>query len=193
MHKQSLPVLIQMLGGFVLFSLFFGFVSSGKVCTNGGILSLSHTARYELLSSKNASWEKQNLAHLHLIPGADHLIPRKMLREEDEIGWNILEGKRKGSGGVRGNGVGGFLKEVSLHDVRLDPESVHGVAQQTNLEYLLMLDVDRLVWSFRKTAGLETPGEPYGGWEAQDVELRGHFVGWFVLLQLVFAPLFMIY
>ncbi|KAF2312003.1 hypothetical protein GH714_027726 [Hevea brasiliensis] len=35
-----------------------------------------------------------------------------------------------------------------------------------------MLDVDSLVWSFRKTAGLPTPGEAYGGWEAPDVELR---------------------
>ncbi|KAL2238631.1 UNVERIFIED_CONTAM: hypothetical protein Sindi_1054800 [Sesamum indicum] len=99
-----------------------------------------------------------------------------MLREEDEISWNILYRKMKSSGGVRGVGDG-FLKEVSLHDVTLDPDSVHGLAQQTNLEYLLMLDVDRLVWSFRKTAGLETPGEPYGGWEAPNVELRGHFVG----------------
>ncbi|KAK6164192.1 hypothetical protein DH2020_001056 [Rehmannia glutinosa] len=98
-----------------------------------------------------------------------------MLREEDEFSWNILYRKMKSSSGVRGIGDG-FLKEVSLHDVRLDPNSIHGLAQQTNLEYLLMLDVDRLVWSFRKTAGLETPGEPYGGWEAPNVELRGHFV-----------------
>ncbi|KAH7838601.1 hypothetical protein Vadar_028811 [Vaccinium darrowii] len=72
---------------------------------------------------------------------------------------------------------GGFLKEISLHNVRLDPESKHGEAQQTNLEYLLMLDVDSLVWSFRKTAGLESPGMAYEGWEDPNVELRGHFVG----------------
>ncbi|PIN05011.1 hypothetical protein CDL12_22454 [Handroanthus impetiginosus] len=175
MEMQILPLLIKMLGGFVVFSLFFGFILSSKVCNNEG---LSHSSHYELLNSKNASWE--NLAHLHLIPSDDHawsnLIPRKLLKEEDEIGWNILYRKMKISGGMRGTGDG-FLKEVSLHDVRLDPNSIHGVAQQTNLEYLLMLDVDRLVWSFRKTAGLETPGEPYGGWEAPNVELRGHFVG----------------
>ncbi|KAH9790046.1 proline-tRNA ligase (DUF1680) [Citrus sinensis] len=72
---------------------------------------------------------------------------------------------------------GDFLKEVSLHDVRLLPNSMHWRAQQTNLEYLVMLDVDRLVWSFRKTAGLPTPGTPYGGWEDQKMELRGHFLG----------------
>lgn len=194
MQVQFYPVLIKMLGGVVLFSLFFGFVLSHKVCTNGGVLS--HTSRYELLSSNNASWEKQNLAHLHLIPSDDqtwsNLIPRKMLREEDEIDWNVLYRKMKSSGGVKGIGVG-FLREVSLHDVRLDPNSIHGLAQQTNLEYLLMLDVDRLVWSFRKTADIETPGEPYGGWEAPDIELRGHFVGWFVLLQVMLDVLFLIY
>lgn len=77
----------------------------------------------------------------------------------------------------RDNMEGGFLKELSLHDVRLNLDSKHGEAQQTNLEYLLMLDVDSLVWSFRKTAGLATPGKAYGGWEAPDCELRGHFVG----------------
>lgn len=162
-----------MWGGIFVIPLLFGFVLS-KVCTNGGVSS--HTVRYELL--RNSSWEGGNLAHLDVIHGDDRpwwdLIPRKMLREGDGVGWGVRR-------------IGGcFLKEVSLHDVRLDPNSVHGVAQQTNLEYLLMLDVDRLVWSFRKMAGLETPGEPYGGWEAPDCELRGHFVGWFTLLYALF-------
>lgn len=71
-----------------------------------------------------------------------------------------------------------FLKEFSLHDVHLDPnKSAQGRAQQTNLEYLLLLNVDSLVWSFRKQAGLDTPGVPYGGWEGPEIEIRGHFVG----------------
>ncbi|MCO5551005.1 hypothetical protein L7F22_004500 [Adiantum nelumboides] len=70
-----------------------------------------------------------------------------------------------------------FLQEVSLHDVSLHNDFLHGRAQQTNLEYLLMLDVDRLVWSFRNTSKLSPPGSPYGGWESPTSELRGHFVG----------------
>ncbi|XWS41093.1 hypothetical protein CRYUN_Cryun17cG0050900 [Craigia yunnanensis] len=70
-----------------------------------------------------------------------------------------------------------FLKEMPLQAVRLDPKGLHGRAQQTTLEYLLMLDVDRLVWSFRNTSGLPTPGQPYGGWEDPGIDLRGHFVG----------------
>ncbi|XP_031100480.1 uncharacterized protein LOC116004530 [Ipomoea triloba] len=164
--------------GVVMFSFMCGFVLS-KECTNIPTQLSSHTLRYELLSSKNESRRKEMFGHYHLTPTDDsawsNLLPRKMLKEEDEFDWMMMYKKIKKSGGVKG--VGGFLNEVSLNDVRLDPNSIHGRAQQTNLEYLLMLDVDRLVWSFRKTAGLETPGEPYGGWEGATVELRGHFVG----------------
>ncbi|XP_019163956.1 PREDICTED: uncharacterized protein LOC109160191 isoform X3 [Ipomoea nil] len=164
--------------GVVMFSFMCGFVLS-KECTNTPTQLSSHTLRYELLSSKNESWREEMFAHYHLTPTDDsawsNLLPRKMLKEEDAFDWMMMYKRIKKSGGVKG--VGGFLNEVSLNDVRLDPNSIHGRAQQTNLEYLLMLDVDRLVWSFRKTAGLETHGEPYGGWEGANVELRGHFVG----------------
>ncbi|CAM6129674.1 unnamed protein product [Calypogeia fissa] len=70
-----------------------------------------------------------------------------------------------------------LLKEVPLHRVTLASDSLHGIAQETNLQYLLMLDVDSLVWNFRVTAGLPAPGSPYGGWEYPNMELRGHFIG----------------
>ncbi|KAL2238630.1 UNVERIFIED_CONTAM: hypothetical protein Sindi_1054700 [Sesamum indicum] len=131
------------------------------------------------MTSHNETWKKEVFAHYHLTPTDDSawqtLFPRKMLREEEEPHWAAMYRKIKNSGGAKG--IGGLLNEVALNDVRLDPSSLHGQAQQTNLEYLLMLDVDRLVWSFRKTAGLETPGQPYGGWESPNIELRGHFVG----------------
>ncbi|KAG6403129.1 hypothetical protein SASPL_135346 [Salvia splendens] len=144
-----------------------------KECTN--IPTQSHTLRYQLLTSKNETWKHEMLSH-HVTPTDDSvwssLFPRKMLQEEDEHSWGVVYRKIKNSGGAKG-----LLSEVSLHDVRLDPKSMHGRAQQTNLDYLLILDVDRLVWSFRKTAALDAPGSPYGGWESPDMELRGHFVG----------------
>lgn len=115
----------------------------------------------------------------HLTPTDDstwaNLRPQKSLNEYDreDFNWAMLYRQMKSSDIATEE----FLKEVSLHDVRLDPDSIHGRASQTNLEYLLMLDPDRLVWSFRKTADLSTPGKPYGGWEDPGVELRGHFVG----------------
>lgn len=44
-------------------------------------------------------------------------------------------------------------------------------------KYLLALDPDRLLHNFRVTAGLPSTARPLGGWEAPDVELRGHSVG----------------
>ncbi|GJX36650.1 glycosyl hydrolase, partial [Tanacetum coccineum] len=98
-------------------------------------------------------------------------IPRKILREGGEFSWMMMYKK------IKNSGVGGeFLREVSVSDVRLDADTIYGKAQQTNLEYLLMLDVDRLVYSFRETAGLPNFEVAYGGLEALDQELRGHFV-----------------
>ncbi|XP_058071736.1 uncharacterized protein LOC131220878 [Magnolia sinica] len=156
----------------------------GKECTNIPTQLSSHTLRYELLSSMNQSWRDEIFSYYHLIPTDDsawmNLLPRKLLSDKagEELDWAMLYRRMKNPGGSKTlSGGPGFLKEVSLHDVRLDSGSMHGQAQQTNLEYLLMLDVDSLVWSFRKTAGLETPGTPYGGWESPSTELRGHFVG----------------
>ena len=159
---------------------------SGKECTNIPTQLSSHSFRYELLASKNESWKAEMFQHYHLIHTDDSawssLRPRKVLREEEEFNWAMMYRKMKNYDGSNSN----FLKEISLHDVRLDSSSLHGRAQQTNLEYLLMLDVDRLVWSFRETADLSTPGLPYGGWEAPDTELRGHFVGQFCSLVLFY-------
>lgn len=164
----------------LLVSQLHGFVHC-KTCTNDGRNEdyfVSHTLRYELESSKNETWKKEVFSHYHLTPTDESawsdLFPRKMLKEELKNSWTMMYRKIKNSGSVHG-----LLNEVPLNDVRLDPNSMHGKAQNTNLEYLLILDVDSLVWSFRKTAGFATVGQPYGGWEGPETELRGHFVGWF--------------
>jgi DUF1680 family protein len=50
-------------------------------------------------------------------------------------------------------------------------------AMQLDEQYLLSLEPDRLLHNFRVTAGLPSTAKPLGGWEAPDVELRGHAVG----------------
>jgi uncharacterized protein len=45
---------------------------------------------------------------------------------------------------------------------------------------LLGVDVDRLLHSFRVNAGLPSTARPFGGWEAPNVELRGHSMGHFL-------------
>ena len=50
-------------------------------------------------------------------------------------------------------------------------------AQELDRQYLLRLEVDRLLHTFRLNAGLPSSARPYGGWEAPQCEVRGHFVG----------------
>jgi DUF1680 family protein len=73
-----------------------------------------------------------------------------------------------------------------LNATRLLPGSVHYAAQHLNTRYLHYLELDRLLYQFRKFAGLSTTGatgaavRPYGGWENPNyVEglINGHFTG----------------
>ncbi|XP_068641476.1 uncharacterized protein [Aristolochia californica] len=150
-----------------------------KDCNNVFPSLNSHSYRYEVQTTTNETLKAEFVQRYHLIHGDDEqwarLFPRKLLNlvQKEQFDWEVLYRKMKNPS----TGSLSLLKEVSLHDVRLSPNSQHSQAQQTNLNYLLMLDVDNLVWSFRKTAGLPTPGKPYGGWEGPTVELRGHFVG----------------
>ena len=61
-----------------------------------------------------------------------------------------------------------------LRDVKL-LDGPFREAMERDRRYLHELESDRLLWYFRQTAGLPTPGEPMGGWEK--TELRGHTMG----------------
>jgi DUF1680 family protein len=50
-------------------------------------------------------------------------------------------------------------------------------AMELDRQYLLSLDTDRLLHTFRLNAGLPSTAKPYGGWEEPKCELRGHFTG----------------
>jgi DUF1680 family protein len=50
-------------------------------------------------------------------------------------------------------------------------------ATQLNRRFLLAQDPDRLLHTFRLTAGLPSTALPLGGWEAPVNELRGHYTG----------------
>lgn len=68
------------------------------------------------------------------------------------------------------------LAPFPLHQVRL-LDGPFLQAAQVNQKYLLSLPADRLLHTFRLTAGLPSTAEPLGGWEKPDCELRGHFAG----------------
>ncbi len=48
---------------------------------------------------------------------------------------------------------------------------------ELNSRYLDSLSADRLLHTFRLTAGISSTATPYKGWEDPTCELRGHFVG----------------
>ncbi|HTD55929.1 MAG TPA: beta-L-arabinofuranosidase domain-containing protein, partial [Silvibacterium sp.] len=87
----------------------------------------------------------------------------------------ITDGAAESAHGVREQ-VAWMAEPFPLTDVRLVPGIFYD-QQEINRAYLHTLNNDSLLWSFRKTAGLATPGTAYGGWEAPDCELRGHFNG----------------
>ncbi|GMV97869.1 MAG: glycosyl hydrolase [Phycisphaerae bacterium] len=70
------------------------------------------------------------------------------------------------------------LKAVAfpLQDVRL-LDGPFRRARDLDRQYLLSLDVDRLLHNFRVNAGLPSSAVPLGGWEEPKCELRGHFAG----------------
>ncbi|WP_390905494.1 beta-L-arabinofuranosidase domain-containing protein [Occallatibacter riparius] len=63
-----------------------------------------------------------------------------------------------------------------LNAVRLT-SGIFQEQEEINARYLASLDVDWVLYSFRATAGISSSALPYGGWEAPNCELRGHFNG----------------
>src|SRR5436305_14239367 len=64
----------------------------------------------------------------------------------------------------------------ALEDVRL-LDGPFRDAQLRDARYLLELDADRLLHTFRVNAGLPSTARPLGGWEAPQGELRSHTLG----------------
>lgn len=61
-------------------------------------------------------------------------------------------------------------------DVRL-LESPFLANMRRTCAYLLFVDADRLLHTFRLNVGLPSSAEPCGGWEAPGIQLRGHTTG----------------
>src|SRR6478672_6830782 len=82
----------------------------------------------------------------------------------------------RSSGAAAALGVPGTWQPFPLGSVRLGPGLFQEQAD-TNARYLDSLSVDRLLHSFRITAGISSSATPYRGWEDPNCELRGHFNG----------------
>jgi DUF1680 family protein len=80
------------------------------------------------------------------------------------------------SKGVNHEAVVPLASPFPLKDVKLLP-GAFSAAADVNRKYLKTLPSDRLLHTFRLTAGLPSSAEPLGDWEKPDCELRGHFAG----------------
>ena len=79
-----------------------------------------------------------------------------------------------------------MLMVCPLGSVRLSP-GLFQEQEEINARYLDSLAADRLLHSFRMTAGIPSGATPYGGWEDPACELRGHFAGGHVLSAVALA------
>jgi DUF1680 family protein len=83
---------------------------------------------------------------------------------------------RSGTGAAVREAVDTKLKAFPLSQVRLRP----GICLdylESNASFLDSLPNNRLLHTFRQTAGIPSPADPLGGWEHPRGELRGHFAG----------------
>jgi len=91
------------------------------------------------------------------------------------------------AGAIVADKVAPLARPFALADVRL-LDGPFKQAMELDAQYLLSLEPDRLLHNFRVTAGLPSDAAPLGGWEAPDVELRGHAVGHYLsALALMYA------
>lgn len=63
------------------------------------------------------------------------------------------------------------LQDVKLLDSRFKEN------MERNGKWLLEMDINRLMHSWKINAGIATKAKPFGGWESLDAELRGHTAG----------------
>jgi len=81
-----------------------------------------------------------------------------------------------GGSGYAPDGIAGSAAAYPLAAVRL-LDGPFRASQLRNLDYLLFLDPDRMLHTFRLNYGRQSPAVPCRGWEAPNMEVRGHTTG----------------
>lgn len=71
-------------------------------------------------------------------------------------------------------------RSARLSDIRLKKHTAFFENRARTLEYLKILDCDRMLYNFRAAFGVDPSCEPLGGWEEERGLLRGHCTGHFL-------------
>jgi DUF1680 family protein len=69
------------------------------------------------------------------------------------------------------------VQPFSLRDVSLAEDGPYAESRSWSRGFMLRIPADRLLYNFRRTAGLPSTAVPLGGLERPDSLLRGHWVG----------------
>ena len=107
---------------------------------------------------------------LAVLGGAGALVAGRLL-----LTHRSTAGKQVSSG-YAPDGLAGRTAAFPLSAVRL-LDSPFRANQSRNTAYLLFLDPERMLRSFRINYGLPASAQPCGGWEAPGSEIRGHTTG----------------
>jgi DUF1680 family protein len=91
-------------------------------------------------------------------------------------GLGLPGGYPQGSSGYVPDGTAGRSAAFPLSAVRL-LGSPFRANQARNTDYLLFLDPDRMLHTFRLNYGLPSAAQPCGGWERPESQVRGHTAG----------------
>ncbi len=123
---------------------------------------------------QSGRWSRRHFLSAAAGVAGSSLIPATLLAsppQDPVVNTTQKDGKRLNREKVPWKALPFPMKQVRLG------EGPCRIAMEADRQYLRSLPPDRLLHSFRITAGIPSPAQPLGGWESPDCELRGHYAG----------------
>jgi len=120
-----------------------------------------------------AQFSRRNFMTTVAAAAGSALLPRALMASPQDpvVNANVKDAKPVGRERVPWQALPFPMKQVRLGDGPCK------IAMEADRQYLHSLPPDRLLHTFRINAGMSSSAKPLGGWEAPDVELRGHYAG----------------
>jgi len=122
----------------------------------------------------SGQFSRRNFLTSLAVTAGSTLLPKDLLAAPPQD--PVLNTFQKDGKAVTREKVSWKLLPFPMKQVRLGEGSCK-IAMEADRQYLQSLPPDRLLHTFRVTAGIPSSAQPLGGWEAPDVELRGHYAG----------------
>ncbi|HYA63649.1 MAG TPA: beta-L-arabinofuranosidase domain-containing protein [Candidatus Sulfotelmatobacter sp.] len=120
-----------------------------------------------------AQFSRRNFMTTVAAAAGSALLPRALMASPQDpvVNANVKDAKPVGRERVPWQALPFPMKQVRLGDGPCK------IAMEADRQYLHSLPPDRLLHTFRINAAMPSSAQPLGGWEAPDVELRGHYAG----------------